>query len=323
MTLGNRENLEYANVELKKFFPDVEMNHVELGGKIADKTILSDSKDILPYLQSALFDEKIVEMHLDNSPDVYLATLRDYPPSDELEEIFEEADKETSDETEEESRNDESVDAYRYGDYLKLCENIVSLPVEPGIGNINLRRSSRVILRMYTTSKTIELGACFHSLVEVAQVPLLSLSFPTIGRVIEEDREFRARVPKKFKLRLRVPATRKRAKFDAVLKDISPSGLGFIVPHKLVKAIPVGAVIKGMLVLDEGETKSNVGILGEIKHVTRMRTATGREYTCGLFLYFDNPTDSAKIGKIVAQVQRAHMREIMEKSDAYGVDLMI
>lgn len=313
MTPDNEGNLKYASEQLKKFFPAILLNTEEFKQKITDKTIISDSRDILPYLQSALFDEKIVEMHLDNSQEVYLATLRDFPPSDEPQKA----------DSEEDDGEDEGERAYRFGDYLKSCQNIVSLPVEPGIGNINLRRSSRVTLRLYTTSKTVELGACFDSLVDVGGVPLLSLSFPTIGRVYEEDREFRARVPKTFKLRLQVPATRKRAKFEAVVKDISPSGLGFIVPRELVKTFVLGDKVRGVLSLNEGGKRSQLNVLGDVRHITRMRVEGGREYTCGLFLYVNTTTDSSQIEKLVAQAQRAHMREIMTKSDAFGVQLMI
>lgn len=318
MTLENRESIEYASEQLNFFFPTLAMDidTEELRQKILEKTILLDPQHILPYLQSALYDEKIVEMHLDNSRDVYFSTLRDYPPSDEPEEIS--GNIENSDED-----LDEDKDAYRYGDYLKSCKNIVSLPVEPGIGNVNLRRSSRVMLRLYTTSTTIELGACFHSLVEVEGIPLLNLSFPTIARVIQEDREFRARVPKTFNLRLHVARSRKWKKFDAKLKDISPKGLGFIVPRELVKAFAVECIVKGTLVLTQDGKSSKVDILGEVKHTTRMRIDKSIEYTCGIFLHFHNPTDASKVERLVAQTQRAHMREITAKSDAYGVDLMM
>lgn len=319
MTLENETSIEYAHAQLKKFFPTIDINTQELEQKISDKSILLDSELILPYVQSALFDEKIVEMHLDNSRETYLATLRDFPPVDD--DQPEEVSVNIVNVDDSDSEVDE--DAYNYGDYLKSCKQIVSLPVEPGMGNINLRRSSRVTLRLYTTNKTIELGVCFDSIVTVEDVPLLSLSFPTIARVIEEDREFRARVPQTFNLSFHISGTPKWTKFETTLKDISPKGLGFIVPREFYKAFALGDKVKGSLELAQDGKNSTISVLGEVKHITCMRTNMGREYICGLFLHFSSTIDSSKVERLVAQTQRAHMREIMAKSDTYGVHLMI
>lgn len=296
-----QENIEMAGNYLETYFPKIQLSDEELEKQLASKDILLDPVRILPYLQSALFDEKVIEMNVDNNRTTYIARLWDYP------------DEVNQDE-------DEEKDPRQFGEYLQKQDYIVSLPVEPGMGNLCLRRSSKVVLRMYTVDKTVELGAQFDSIVQVGGVSMLRLTYPVIGRVIREDRAFRARVPETFPLMVRVAAGKKFPGFTGKVKNINPTGIGFVVPRELCREIQVDDKIIGNLLLKD---ESLVNIVGRVKHITKMRTDSGREYTCGVDLRFSTVVSASKVERLVAQVQREHMREIVKKSNDCGVHLII
>jgi len=84
---------------------------------------------------------------------------------------------------------------YSTGDYLKLMNHLICLPLEPGMGNLHIRNSQRVMIRFFTSTSAIELGTFFQDLALVQDLPVLRLSFPVIGRQVRGARSFRAKVP--------------------------------------------------------------------------------------------------------------------------------
>jgi len=72
------------NDEIKKllqlYFPSSSYSLEELSEKIERGEILTREEDILPYLQTALLDEKILEVELDRSPNLYFSRLQDDSP---------------------------------------------------------------------------------------------------------------------------------------------------------------------------------------------------------------------------------------------------
>ena len=135
---------------------------------------------ILPFLQTALLDDKILEVEMDGMTRVYFSRIYDELP--ELEE--------NDEETDEQSKEAE----YAPGDYLKLMNHILCLPLEPGMGNLQIRNCQRVMVRLFTSNMAIELGTFFQDLATVRGLPVLRLGFPIIGRRVKGIRAYRAKV---------------------------------------------------------------------------------------------------------------------------------
>ena len=57
-------------------------------------------------------------------------------------------------------------------------------------------------------------------------------------------------------------------------------------------------------------------------HISRVRKKGGIEYVCGVEFDLKTRTLATAIESIVASVQRAHLKDLAEKSDASGIDLI-
>ena len=130
---------------LALFFPEDAYSYtrqaVEDGMKEGD--ILTKPELILPYMQTALFDDKILEMELDGMTRTYFSRIHDdIPDLEESEEEIGEVQVETPE--------------YKEGDYLKLMSHIICLPLEPGMGNLHIRHSQKVMIRFFTSTSAIE-----------------------------------------------------------------------------------------------------------------------------------------------------------------------
>ncbi len=60
--------------------------------------------------------------------------------------------------------------------------HIVTLPLEPGLGNLHLRYSRDIILRMFTNTYAVEMATTFEDLTKVEDIPVLRLAFPEPGK---------------------------------------------------------------------------------------------------------------------------------------------
>ena len=106
--------------------------------------------DILPYLQTSLMDEKVLEVEFDGLTRVYFSRVHDHLP--DLQEQKDDDGELVMVEPE-----------YNTGDYLKMMTHLITLPLEPGIGNLFIRHSKKIILRLFTTTYAVELGTFFQN----------------------------------------------------------------------------------------------------------------------------------------------------------------
>ena len=63
-------------------------------------------------------------------------------------------------------------------------------------------------------------------------------------------------------------------------------------------------------------------INGKIRHLSKIRGKKGTEYICGVKFDLVTRAVAAKVESIVATVQRAHLKELSDKSVANGFDLI-
>ncbi len=134
--------------KLKRYFPHQEYNDSDIEAALANGEILTVKTDILPFLQIALLDEKVLEVELDAIPNTHFSRLKDDLPEGEEEESIETTEAETDSVAEGEEGLEEE-EGYQQGDYLLAMNHLVILPLEPGLGNLHLRHSRFIVLRMF------------------------------------------------------------------------------------------------------------------------------------------------------------------------------
>ncbi|HIP83593.1 MAG TPA: hypothetical protein EYH19_08530, partial [Desulfocapsa sulfexigens] len=178
-----KKELSIQNIQKKLafFFPEEAYSFtrqaVEDG--VASGEFMVKPSQILPYIQTALLDDKILEVELDGMTSVYFSRINDDFP--DLEKIENEDGELTLIEPN-----------YTAGDYLKLMSHIITLPIEPGMGNLHLRNSKKILIRFFTSTSAVELGTFFQDLAIVREIPVLRLAFPVVGRQVRGARAFRA-----------------------------------------------------------------------------------------------------------------------------------
>jgi len=122
-------------------------------------------------ISNNLLKEKILEIEINGMTRVYFSRINDDFP--DLEESKNDAGELTLTEP-----------TYTAGDYLKLMSHIITLPIEPGMGNLHLRNSKKIVIRFFTSTSTVELGTFFQDLAIVREIPVLRLAFPVVGRQV-------------------------------------------------------------------------------------------------------------------------------------------
>jgi hypothetical protein len=301
----NNSLFERVQKKLSLFFPDMVYTREIVAESLEAGEIFFKSIDVLPYLQTALFDEKIIEVELDGMSRVYFGRIHDDLP--DL--VPTEVDGETV----------MTEPKYQPGEYLKQMSHIISLPLEPGIGNLNIRSTNKILLRMFTTSYAVELGTFFQDITTVRELPVLRLAFPVIGRLVRGAREFRAKVPEKMDLKVLVVGKRKQNSVTTRIVDVSASGMSFSIKKNQQEFFRINEVRTFEFIIDGLMV---VRLNGNIRHVSKIRGKKGTEYICGVQFDLITRSLASKIESIVASVQRAHLKELSDKSMASGLDLI-
>ena len=291
--------------KLQHFFPGERFSGKSIEEDLANGVILSGKEPILPYLQSALLDEKVLEVQLDGMPMVYFSRLKDDCP--EPNEIEVDGEKILI-----QQENSE-------GEYLTTMSHIVTLPLEPGLGNLHLRYSNDIILRMFTNTFAVEMATTFEDLTKIQDLPVLRLAFPNLARIIRNAREFRAKVPDSLNFFISLEIDDESPELETRPVDISIRGLAFSIRKKEQKLFKINTLYSLKLFVED---ELLIRITGTVKHLARIRKRSGIEYLCGMEFDFRTKTQAAVIESIVAMVQRAHLKELAEKSDATGLNLI-
>lgn len=294
--------LQDIKKKLHRFFPGQAFIDEDIKAGLEREDLLVERDQILPFLQTALFDEKVLEVELDSMPRVYFSRLMD-DPSDFIED---------GDEPHEEN-------GYNQGDYLTKKAYITTLPLEPGLGNLHLRYSRHIVLRMFINTFAVELAATFQSLATVGDLPVLKLSYPVLARKVYDAREFRAKVPDQMDFSVSISLDEELPELNTRPVNISIKGMAFSIDKKEQKMFAEGESHPMKLYVDD---ELMAMITGRIRHHAKIRKRSGIEYLCGVEFDLETRTLASVIESLVASVQRAHLKDLAEKSDASGIDLI-
>ncbi len=298
--------VEDAKEKLELYFPDKVYDDVYLNKILNDGDVFFLNTEVLRYLQTALLDNKILEIELDGMEGVYFGRIYDDLP--ELEE------KEVSGEKVLVEPN------YSSGDYLKEMTHLISLPLEPGMGNLHVRYTKKIVIRIFTSSMAIELGTSYEDMCLVRDLPVLRLAYPVIGRLVRGAREFRAKPPMDLDLLVMIMGKRKHGTIKTRIVDISNRGMSFSVKRKEQTQFRAGEkramefVLNGMMI---------ARVNGKIIHSSKVRGREGTEYICGVEFELGTRAVVAEIEQLVATAQRAHLKELSRLSKNSGLNLIL
>ncbi len=286
------------------FFPEDNYTLEQVESEVDLGTIFVDPTRMLPYLQTALLDEQIMEVELDGMTRIYYTRL-----SDELPELVE-----------------QNIDGeiilteqpYTAGEYLKAMTQLIILPLEPGIGNLHIKGTQRVVLRIFTRSGALEFGTFFQEMTQIRDMPVLRLAYPVIGRLVKGARAYRAPVPAGLKCKLVVVGINGGKDLLTRPLEISAHEIFFRIEKEDQAYFTLDEPRDIRVTFDQNH---ELAISGSTLQVEKIRGKKGLEYRCGI--HFDLKTRSlaAEIEANVALVQRAHLKELAEKAEASGLDL--
>jgi len=298
-------NEERINRLLVDYFYQEPLTSDDLQEAVRAKDIFYKNSDLLPFLQSCLLDEKVLEVEIDGLTRVYFTRLcDDLPPLIDMEE------------------NEEAISEepeYAPAEYLKGMTYFLSLPLEPALGNVAVRNSQKVIFRLFTASYAVELGTSFERLAEVRGEPALRFAFPVIGRVVRGTRAFRAKVPKEMGLMANLNGLKNNEILGAAVVDVSAKGMGIKIAKEHLELVKEDE-IRPVKIICESEVL--VELKGKIRHTTKIRGKGGSDYVCGLQFDLETGALASKVEAVVAQVQRAHLKKLSELSEESGLNLI-
>ena len=305
-----KQKQEFLQNILKKlafFFPnqspEYTLKSIEEGLEAGE--ILLQGKEILSYLQTALFDDKIVEVEVDGIPRVYFSRIYDHTP--DLEEV------------EEDGNLILKEPEYKEGDYLKEMTRIISLPLEPGMGNIHIRNSQKVLLRLFASKYAIEMGTFIEEMILVRDLPVLRFAFPTISRIIPAMRPFRAKVPNTLNLPVVVSGKKMLPDLYCKAIEVSADGMSFLIQKEERELFQIGELRTLQFILDD---VPHAKVSGIVRHVSKIRGKGGTEFRCGIQFELTTHALAANIENLVAIIQRTHLKELAAKSEEIGISLI-
>ena len=303
-----KSSIKRIQKKLVLFFPEEAYSFTQQAVEdgIASGEFMTRATDILPYIQTAFLDDKILEVELDGMTRVYFSRINDDLP--DLKEIENEDGELTLLEPE-----------YTAGDYLKLMSHLITLPIEPGMGNLHIRNSQKIVIRFFTSTSAIEVGTFFQDLALVRELPVLRLAFPVVGRQVRGVRAFRAKVTKDMDFLLFVKGKKNRPDIHTEPIDISTDGLSFNIKKEQQKLFREDEICTIHFIIN-GEIQ--VRVKGTVRHISKVREKKGIQYRCGVQLDIPTRAIAADIETIVATVQRYHLKELSEMSEESGIDLV-
>lgn len=296
---------------LNYFFTDSQFTIESVQKDLQNRRVVSSPKDFITYLQTALLDEKLVEVRFNDSENLYFTKIIDSPQDDSSPE---------DDNSSTPAVGKSATISNQSARYISNLTHITTLPLEPGMGNYHIRNSQKVIMRIFTKSFAFEFGTYYRGISSSDSVPALDFDFPVIGRLLLGKREYRAKVTSGIDLRVTVTGKRKQPDLHTQVIDISASGMAILLGRRDANHFFKGEYRK--FSITEGD-KPFMDVNGKVIHVTAVRKHYGVTYICGIQLDLVTRDSIAKVESLVAKVQRIHLQSISGLSRETGFKLIV
>ncbi len=301
-------DLQKLSEQIYSYFPDCRIVEGSSDFETEDGSeILTGPQQILPYLQTILFEEHLVEIQLDFTTRLFFANLLDEQPEIVEQDI--------------ESEHIVQELEYEEGSYLKYFKDIVLTPLTPGMGNVKIQSCKQVIVRFFSGTSAIELGTAYLKRDTLGGNPVIRLAYPRIGRINRSYRPFRVKAVSTLQAQICIHSDEASAneKLYYQVVDISAMGLAFTIrDEKKFKAI--GESIRMEIKVPD---INNLTLGGDIRHISRVRISKGYQTIVGVQFDLETRSIAADIEALVAMIQRLQLREMVDRTSSLsGVELI-
>jgi hypothetical protein len=291
--------------QLQIFFPLLKYTSENIHRYIESDELDISEKSLANTLKGALLNESIVEVKLHDLEQVFFCRILDNP--------FPDAEPDSHDDL------DLKITNHETGSYLDDYDSLIITPLEPSMGNylISAHKQSKtpVLLRIISSGNAIELGCFFEQRASIGDMPVLKITFPIVAKKTLSAREFRVKVPREMKFKVTVERPKKKPITTTPL-NISLNGMSLIDPMGRRTNFQMGQkVVCDLQVVNEDPILVEASII----HVTNLRDSIGIQHCFGLKFNFTRPAVRSSIEKIVALVQRKHLRELADIEEQFGV----
>ena len=304
ISLKTPEENNVASV-VRLFFPEY-FDHNAADLPIGNAPLyLTSQSSILPYLQTLLFEERLVCVQIEHNTRRFFTSL-----VDQLPEI-----------AEEENGKLMSVQSdYEPGEYLKNLSHINLAPMEPVSGNLLVRKSGFLFLLFYTGTTSVEMGVFFKQIVQQRNERVIQCSFPVVARIMTNSRPFRAKVCKNqcsFIKILTGPFAHIQKEFELV--DLSARGLAFASEVSL-EDFGLSSTIRILL---DSSSDDHVEVNAIVRHCAGIRKNGKTIHICGVEFDLETRALASLIERKFTALQRAFIRSLKEETAGFNIDLKL
>lgn len=192
--------------------------------------------------------------------------------------------------------------------YLRDHDRLIIYPLTPAIGNVQIRSSKEVMLRLFQGVKCIEAEVSFVRTLTVRGEPALQLTYPRELRIYRKRRHYRAKVTKDTEIffSLERPGV---GTLETALIDISVGGLGFCNPWP-VENLPIGEPVK-LTMHGKGMERVQIGaFVRNHGHASVKEGCKKGEGRCGVQFDVCSEGVALQVEELVAYVQREFLQEV-------------
>lgn len=270
--------------------------------------VINSPSYIQRHLQTTLLEEELVELQLQDRSRTFFTRLVDkLPPLEEF--------------TDEDGSIILKEPEYHEGSYLQQQELVLIGPMEPVNGNILIRRSQQVFLRIPIGTNSLECESRFLGIETVRDTPYIALAFPLSAIELSQRRYYRAKLLTNGQANVIVHLPNNDFAVCPLL-DIGIDGLAFENPWPPALLPPGTPVTIEFERLNLPEPRLFAVVRN---HVTCRKTKDCRVVSmrCGVQFSVADLSLARQLERIVAEIQREHLRFLRERADEAGIDLML
>jgi hypothetical protein len=290
---------------LKTFFPQSRYSADNLAEYVESDELDTSPASLVNTLKGALLDETIFEVQILDLKETFFCRILDNPFEMDL--------------TGEGGSVPEQNSDSEKGAYLQNHEHLFITPLEPSKGNYLIvafqKTKVKMLLRIISSGNAVEMCTFFKEKNLIGDMPCLKLTFPLVAKKSSQAREFRAKVPKDMKISVTIDRVKKKS-IKTVPLNISLNGMSLIDPMERRSNLQIG---EGLVCDIQIPREDPILVEATVAHVTNLRDSSGIQFCFGINFQFKNARTKSAIEKLMASVQRKHLRELSDLEARFGV----
>ncbi|MBU0664496.1 MAG: PilZ domain-containing protein [Proteobacteria bacterium] len=273
-----------------------------------DYNIITDANRIQRHLQTALLEEEVVEVQMqDRSRTFFSHMVDELPPLEEF--------------TEEDGSVILQEPEYQEGSYLQRRELLLIAPMEPVNGNGLIRRSQQVFFRFPIGTNSLECTSRFLAIQTVRGNPFIALEFPTSCQELTQRRYYRSKLLIENLSKVIVHLPDKEVAICSLL-DIGVNGLAFENPWPPPR-LSLGMHVSIQLEIPDFPSYRLSGVVRTLINCRKKKDCHAVSCRCGIQFSVEDIQVANQPERAVAAIQRGHLRILRERADEAGIELML